>query len=88
MCYPAELVFYNTSKVIKVGDLLNADGTFNEKSLTEMEGLAEKTISFSEFGSMSIESLLSSLESLLMTCFCAKMTTENLRETLVERLQR
>ena len=31
-------------KVIKVGDLLNADGTFNEKSLTEMEGLAEKTI--------------------------------------------
>ena len=31
-------------KVIKVGDLLNADGTFNEKSLTEMEGFAEKTV--------------------------------------------
>ncbi len=31
-------------KVIKVGDLLNAGGTFNEKSLTEIEGLAEKTI--------------------------------------------
>ena len=30
-------------KVIKVGNLLNTDGTFNEKSLTEIDGLAEKT---------------------------------------------
>ena len=29
-------------KVTKVGNLLNADGTFNEKSLTEIEGFAEK----------------------------------------------
>ena len=31
-------------KVILVGNLLNADGTFNEKSLTEIEGFAEKTV--------------------------------------------
>ena len=37
-------------KVIKVGDLLNADGTFNEKSLTEVEGLAEKTVDEIEEG--------------------------------------
>ena len=30
-------------KVIKVGNLLNTDGTFNENSLTQIEGLAEKT---------------------------------------------
>ncbi|MCL4376212.1 glutamate--tRNA ligase [Candidatus Parvarchaeota archaeon] len=37
-------------KVIKVGDLLNTDGTFNEKSLTEIEGFAEKTIDEIEEG--------------------------------------
>ena len=37
-------------KVIKVGDLLNADETFNGNSLTEIEGFAEKTVDEIEEG--------------------------------------
>ena len=37
-------------KVIKVGDLLNADETFNENSLTGIEGFAEKNIDEIEEG--------------------------------------
>ena len=37
-------------KAIKVGNLLNEDGTFNEKSLTEVEGMAENTVKDIEEG--------------------------------------
>ncbi|MGC8533167.1 MAG: glutamate--tRNA ligase [Candidatus Parvarchaeum sp.] len=37
-------------KVTKVGNLLNPDGTFNENSLTEIEGFAEKAVEEIEEG--------------------------------------